>query len=565
MPSEITSSNHSRYARRDRNISLWKDVKPEWPRRLLHIPSMSSVERQDGDKYGPDNIIQPEYSILTYTWGRWESPGGPHIPVSGTTWAIPAVDEAKFTVKNFEDVINRMGLDYDFAWIDVVCIDQENYDVKMNEIGRQIGIFANASQVYVWLWSLSYARLQDIYDDVTRYGASLDDPEGPFLLKPRMASSSALYDDIAPRQESSQIPQAMLSSLEASIKVLLGDPWFSSLWTLQEGVLRQDAIFLSQDAKPIQHRVDTLNPEADMAQLAMALSAIRSALESYDSGSMEPSYSNLVDSVVKSIKRGGYPANALVNNPNLQWAAAQNREATNAEDRVYGIMALYNIRVGDAVPNNTTPKKPSLSELETEFAIALNTVSPLLGQMFVHAGPRHPYGKTWEISRNIVVPFDFGYWNNQQYSDYCSIKGSTTGPAKIEGLAYRLKDLKHFWVACSTAIGGHPCYFDVALDEYIVKEHPAIIPAPADLKRRRAECFKALFTLIDTTLKEFGEDSISVFKLGGWKWSVFGLILLHLPGNRNEVKRIGICEWQQEGVTTTPDRLEAVQYTGILN
>lgn len=93
------------------------------------------------------SIREPAYSILTYTWGRWPAPNGPHIDVSGTTWDIPAVDESMFSVASFHQVIKKMGEVNEFAWIDVVCIDQENYAVKMDEIGRQVGIFANADHV----------------------------------------------------------------------------------------------------------------------------------------------------------------------------------------------------------------------------------------------------------------------------------------------------------------------------------------------------------------------------------------------------------------------------------
>ncbi|KAI0184659.1 hypothetical protein EV127DRAFT_316831, partial [Xylaria flabelliformis] len=355
---------------------------------------MTSVERRDGNTYGPFDETEPGYSILTYTWGRWPAPGGPCIPVSGTTWAIPAVDEAKFTVAGFEEVIKKMGQAFDFAWIDVVCIDQENYDVKMDEIGRQVGIFANASQVYVWIWSLPTARLQHVYDDITRCGASLDNSEGIFRQLPPLATSSVT-----------------LSSLEASIKTLLGDPWFSSLWTLQEGLLRQDAIFLSQEAECVQDRVGIVASEAEMFSLIRAFSKVRSALELYDGRCTESSYSNLVDSVVRAIRQSGFPTSNLATNPNIQWVAAQYRNATNAEDRVYGIMALYNIQVGDAVPNNANRKKPSLRELETDFAVTLNVKSPLLGQLFVHAGPARPREKSWQISRDVMFPHAFAYWD----------------------------------------------------------------------------------------------------------------------------------------------------------
>ena len=543
--------------------------------RLLHIPSMTSVERRDGNTYGPNDEKEPDYSILTYTWGRWPAPGGPHIPVSGTTWVIPAVDEAKFTVASFEEVINKMGQTHDFAWIDVVCIDQENYDVKMDEIGRQVGIFANASQVYVWLWSLPSARLQDVYDDITRCSASLNVDEGTFRQLPQMASLSCMYDDTAPRNASQegdvgtldQIPHAILSSLKTSIKTLLGDPWFSSLWTLQEGLLRQDAIFLSQDAECIQHRVGIASSEAEMVSLARAFSTIRTALESYDGRSTEPSYGDLVDSVIETIKRSGYPTRTLANNPNIQWAAAQLRNATNAEDRIYGIMALYNIQVGDAAPNIVKRKNPSLPELESEFAITLNAKSPLLGQLFVHTSPERPRKNSWEISRDIRVPYDFAYWDEQQFLNYCSIIGMSTGLAKVKGPVCFLKDLNRLWAASSREKESYAMSynFSVVLDEYVVKEHPAILAAPTNRKNRPADRVKATFTLINTTLEEFGQDAVSVLELGGWMREVYGLLLLHSPSDRSQAKRIGICKWDRNEVAKLSEPVKVGVHEGLLN
>ncbi|KAI0899296.1 hypothetical protein F4806DRAFT_333206 [Annulohypoxylon nitens] len=572
---ERTTLAHTRHARRGRSIFLWEDVEPQWPRRLLHIPSMTSVERQDGNTYGPNNEQEPNYSILTYTWGRWPAPGGPHIPVSGTTWAIPAVDEAKFTVASFREVINKMGQIHDFAWIDVVCIDQENYDVKMDEIGKQVGIFANASQVYVWLWSLPSPQLQDVYDTITRCGASLDKDGGAFRPLPQTASYSVMYDDAVPSNDCQegdeatldQIPHTILSSLEVSIKTLLGDPWFSSLWTLQEGLLRQDAIFLSQSVEYVQHRVGFANPEAEIFSLVSAFSAIRAGLESYNGRAMEPSYGDLVNSVIETIQRSGYPARTLANNPNIQWAAAQLRNATNAEDRIYGIMALYNIQVGDAAPNVVQRKNPSLSELEREFAIALNAKSPLLGQLFVHAGPKRPRGKSWEISRDIRVPYDFAYWDEQKFSDYCSITGLSTGSAKVQGTICFLKDLKRLWAESSKNKELHNMTysFNVILDEYIIKEHPAIIVTPTNRENGGANGIKAAFTLIDTTLEEFGEGAVSVLELGGWLRDLYGLLLIHPPSDRSQAKRIGICRWDRHEVAKLSEPIKTNTYTGFLN
>lgn len=56
-----------------------------WPRRLLDTVSMISHERQHGDTY--DNEKEPNYSIVSYTWGRfalWDAPlEAARLPITG--------------------------------------------------------------------------------------------------------------------------------------------------------------------------------------------------------------------------------------------------------------------------------------------------------------------------------------------------------------------------------------------------------------------------------------------------------------------------------------------------
>lgn len=40
-----------------------------------------------------------------------------------------------------------------------------------------------------------------------------------------------------------------LGSIYAAVEQLLRDPWFSSLWALQEAYLRDDAVLLSQSGE----------------------------------------------------------------------------------------------------------------------------------------------------------------------------------------------------------------------------------------------------------------------------------------------------------------------------
>lgn len=108
---------------------------------------MTSIERSGNDTYGSDK--KPKYCILTYTRDRFRAnPGSPALPVSGTSWDIPPVKESTFSVKDFQSVINTVGREFNYIWIDVACIDQKNELVKMFEIGRQVGIFKGASKMY---------------------------------------------------------------------------------------------------------------------------------------------------------------------------------------------------------------------------------------------------------------------------------------------------------------------------------------------------------------------------------------------------------------------------------
>ena len=84
-----------------------------WPRRLVHIPTMTSYRWAPGNRYGPQS--NPKYAILSYTWGRWrlKSHEMPHIqawPVAGVTWDIPRVKPTHFTVSDLENTIRQLPL-----------------------------------------------------------------------------------------------------------------------------------------------------------------------------------------------------------------------------------------------------------------------------------------------------------------------------------------------------------------------------------------------------------------------------------------------------------------------
>lgn len=138
-----------------------------WPRRLLHVPSMTSLEWRPGNKYG--GHVEPGYNAVSYTWGRYDLdiPGFRKIKeyravkaieIDGVDWSVPRIDPKHFYVDHFQRLIRRtcepvddMEEKMDFLWLDVACIDQKNGPQKLAEIGRQAVIFHGAQRVFVWL------------------------------------------------------------------------------------------------------------------------------------------------------------------------------------------------------------------------------------------------------------------------------------------------------------------------------------------------------------------------------------------------------------------------------
>jgi hypothetical protein len=128
----------------------WKGVTPAWPQRLLHIPTMTSHVRQAQNTY--NGTIEPEYRILSYTWGRFvTAPGSPALKIHGITWDIPPIKPDHFPVSDFQAVARLIGGFVDWIWIDIACIDQKDDVMKASEIGRQTFIFRNAQVAFVWL------------------------------------------------------------------------------------------------------------------------------------------------------------------------------------------------------------------------------------------------------------------------------------------------------------------------------------------------------------------------------------------------------------------------------
>lgn len=376
-----------------------------WPRRLLHIPTMKSYERSGSSTYRDTDC--PGYSILSYTWGRWEIPlngcrQAGHttrpraLPVTGTRWAIPQVSEDHFTVDNFQDVVGFMAqAGTEWAWIDVACIDQENTAIKMDEVGRQASIFNKATRAFVWLSRTTRDALINTMKTLQESG-----------LHP---SSNFWEDEDGPKALS------MLRVIENAVALLLADPWFSSLRTLQEMMMRCDAVLVSREGGFVtdgqdQYQIKMENLMDACTNIVFGSRAARVVLANGTDGwrrlppdvtaDMKAEMVAALDRIEDRIAQSGLLSASMTTNPNVQYGSSRFRHARHPEDRIYGIMQIYGVRVGQSV---RPADQPAPDALAREFGLAVNAHSALLGQLFVHtAAP--PAGRSWCITEQSGVP-----------------------------------------------------------------------------------------------------------------------------------------------------------------
>ena len=533
---------------------VWETLDRQWPRRLLDIETMTSLERQAGNVYG--NQREPKYSILSYTWGRWQIPGCCGLQVDGVTWQIPGLDESlAFTKAQFKQVLQKMGHQNRFAWVDVFCIDQEDYAVKMDEIGRQVGIFANADRVYCWLWTHETASLTTILRDLNGvYFNEVRDNRAPWDPSADQPSITGTY----PQQlhpvtaERSQVLLPILRQLADCTASLLGDWWFSSLWTLQESALRTDAFILSRSGDliryptPVESWYNIRTVSTTLKSIYIRLEDICVAYWDFESG-------RVGRAIIDIMRQSGLSVWGTC--PNIQLSVARFRQATHELDRIYGVMSLYGLRVGSTNIHSDMAKVYTFEELEYEFVAAVNAHSPLLGQMFLHA-ERPRIGRTWQLNQRIRVPDDLAIYSAEYHSfDRCAIVASPYNPTVIKGRICPLDQLSSLWWATTVP---HPLigesdegfYYNVMIDDYIPREHPSV---PAFLNADLASGEQRMLWSSETVsalLEEFGNNAISVFELGecfvpGYR-EVFGLLLLHEKGCRQRSTRLGIARWVEE-------------------
>ncbi|EMR67795.1 hypothetical protein UCREL1_5201 [Eutypa lata UCREL1] len=240
---------------------------------------MTSLEWQPGNLYGRHR--EPEYNAISYTWGRWR------LDTSG--------DHEQ------QQQQQRVG--------EGSSSSSEIYGIVIHNVK----------------WDIP--PISPDHFTVEEFRTALRRAAGRFYPRSDGGDGEFLWLDVA------CIDQRRGSEDDARLKKLFWDPWFTSLWTLQESYLRQNAVLLSREAQPLNQ--DCLGGLRELISFCENLSSYCAKVLAVLA----------LNALYKTVHSRGLPA-LYSNNPLAAYCAAGRREATDPSDYVYKIQQIFHYRLG---------------------------------------------------------------------------------------------------------------------------------------------------------------------------------------------------------------------------
>lgn len=377
----------------------------DWPQRLLHVPSMTSYSWTTGNFY--NGVKEPAYRAISYTWGRFRlAPSqqrhiGPILPIQGVEWNIPRIDPAHISRAQMEAVI-RTILEADaewpfpevrklhqkldprpteFIWLDVACIDQRGGPVAAMEIGRQAAIFRKAAFVGFWL---SRTAVND---------SGWERLQAFFTL------------DYLECGKDTVLPNEQIPPLLQGVKEMLSDPWFSSLWTLQEAYLSPQACIISGNGRLFTQSQGRRSVQLwDLGHIKYCVQKIKSRPETHSLSTDRLKVLYELDELIEASGLELLTSGSFVNEGRALelLVGAQHRQTTYARDRIYGIMQVFGFKLGSS-RRGCEHIIYSPEELKDQLGEALLREYPLQSQWHVFRAPA-PAGMSWHISEDSFIP-----------------------------------------------------------------------------------------------------------------------------------------------------------------
>lgn len=443
----------------------------------------------------------------------------------------------------------------------------------MSEVGRQARIFRGAKRVYIWLNHTSHQSLSQVQHNLSALTITSRDPENP-------------PPPPEPPLERRSRKDWFELSLQ-SFRLLVEDPWFSSLWTLQEAFLCPPALLLSREGRLIDVRQ---NEAFQLNQLTAEASSIYQAARRHHLLHNSSNLDNHSDSrlLTELIERAGLFA--LWNGePMTALAMAKFRKTSNDSDRVYGIMQIFgdHFRVGEATGQSKPGQKYTLEQLQDELGALLLSHEPALSQMHIHEQPP-AFGKGWRIGLSSAVPSfsiprtfvdpdssdprkDQLAWEKTACKFTTAIIDGTLW-GFFQGQICNFQTLEKAWQRQFSSLSSKDLAWEpmkeplgrlnLGLDRVALLQNLTVPPRQAEYSQQDDHKLAQLVSshlhgqrAVVLLLSRFETgDSIGEFKTEVSPDSFYGLLLVERSYHNKTIwNRLGICQWYSYRVKTQPE------------
>lgn len=365
-----------------------------------------------------------------------------------------------------------------------------------SEIGRQMKIFKGAAAVCVWCTRCLFPDLSKTIEEFLRQ----DDPAHPDSIIQWMTPDIVQY--------------------------LTRDPWFSSLWTLQEAWLRRDARLLTREGKMWPQPVPLLK------DLVWTFGIEYSHFTDRDDDEAVHMRNLLEKSGLAELEEVHHPLGLLY--------AARHRTARYEKDRFYGIMQIFDLRLGKSRPGADPQHDFTISELEDELGEHLLKEEPIMSQIFNPTiEPSH--GKRWRPAWNFRTP-SAAFYRSPNIIAVPKIELSTIRLhghlwGYFRGRTCALNQISRVW---SKQRNDPDVWLDWEAEFEEVTDHKPKNPRKHTVSKELA-LIQSRSEAIVAILGRFS---------GGNKMETLGLILDRLHGDLDGVvrwNRLGFCIWRDAG------------------
>lgn len=262
--------------------------------RLLHVDSCHL------EKFLIHDL--PPFIAISHVWGDALFPAG-----------IPFLQQTGATA--VECVLSQSYPDVEYCWIDTFCIDQNDVEDKKRQIPLMGGIYGTAVAVAI-IFKTPIGLTQERLDHVTQ------NIEGALTMYREES-----WQKHGQKWQTGQ-PRRCLKEAMDCLEHLTRSPWATRVWTLQEFVLAQAAVWIGEDLIPLRLNEELLVAIPDICE---TLNITECIMGRY--GVLYHHYRGMAGARLKLIDR------------TRVMELLGNRKATEAIDEVFGTMAASGVVV----------------------------------------------------------------------------------------------------------------------------------------------------------------------------------------------------------------------------